>query len=103
MRPMKSLYGYCCVELTKKRFNEKTQQYERVRININRDIVEHKLATELNTLLNKQNVVEFEFAKKKLRMDKIVDLDGNELSLEHIISNHPLDFRLQGNRIMRAR
>lgn len=103
MRPMKSFYGYCCVELTKKRFNEKTQQYERVRINIARDIVEHKLATELNSLLNKQNILDFDVAKKKLRMNKIVDLDGNELSLESVINAHPLDFKLQGNQIMRAR
>ena len=101
---MRVVENHCKVELTKMRYDDKKGKKVPVSVNMPRSIVDHKLAVELNALLNKQCPVEIDVAEKKLRLHKITDLDGrSSITLESIVDQHPLDFKIEGKHVVRAR
>lgn len=89
------------VPLNKRVTDKITGERKQVIVQQPRNVVEYNIIRQLLTMLP----VSVQDAKKKTGADKVVPMTKNAppLSIVSIVEKHPLDFKLEGNMIYRAR
>lgn len=71
---------------------------------IRQDVLEYRLAKDLGKIVQKKGFITIGEANKRLHTDRIVDPNGRVfLSAEKIAEQHPLEFKVDGTHIVKAR